>query len=354
MVGNNGTPAATIDTTAPDAVSDVIATPLPSGTQVLLQWTDSISDDVASITISWSSTVDGILEGSTTVEVGAEQSTIGSLVPITPYTFVITVADAAGNSTAATTAPVNTLPNSIDADDNGLIDINSLERLYNMRYNLDVGATGDDGRYKESTQMADGEGILCGADATTPCTGYELTRNLDFATSNSYANGQINTDWRPTGGNPATSTNAGWEPIGSCNADTTDGGTAVCNDNDDTPFAARFEGNSYTISNLYARNTNTSTGTGIGLFGIVNNSATINTVGVVNASVYGSSANVDAVGGLVGLNSGGRITASYAYGSTVDGGMGGDSVGGLVGREQRQHHRQLCLRQHGRWRCGHY
>ena len=143
--GNNGTPAATIDTTAPDAVSDVIATPLPSGTQVLLQWTDSISDDVTTITISWSSTIDGILEGSTTVEVGTEQSTIGSLAFVTPYTFVITVADAAGNSTAATTAPVNTLSDLIDADGNGLVDINSLERLYNMRYNLDVGATGDDG-----------------------------------------------------------------------------------------------------------------------------------------------------------------------------------------------------------------
>ena len=330
--GNNGTPAAIIDTTAPAAVSNVSATPLPSGTEILLQWTDSISDDVTSITISWSSTVDGILEGSTTAEVGTEQNTIGSLVPITPYTFVITVADATGNSTAATTAPVNTLPNSIDADENGLIDINSLERLYNMHYNLDVSATGDDGRYKESTQIGDGEGILCGADAATPCTGYELTRNLDFANSNSYASGEINTAWRPTGGNPATATNAGWQPIGSCNADTTDGGTAVCNDNDDTPFAARFEGNGYTISNLYARNTNDSTAAAIGLFAVIDSAAAIDTVGIVNASVYGSGATIEYIGGLVG-NSEGSISASYAIDSTADGGAGNnDRVGGLVGQ----------------------
>ena len=327
--GNGDAPAAMMDTTAPAAVTNVTATPLPSGTQVLLQWTNSSSDDVATITISWSSTVAGIIGGSTTVEVGTQQSTIGNLAFATPYTFVITVADADGNSAAATTDAVNTLPNPIDADGNGLIDINSLERLYNMRYNLDVGAAGDDGRYKESTQMADGAGILCGTDATTPCTGYELTRNLDFATSGSYVSGQINTDWRPTGGEPATATNAGWPPIGSCNANT-DTAPSVCGDNDDTPFAARFEGNGYTISNLYARNTN-DTAAAIGLFGNINSTAAIDTVGIVAAFVYGSGAGYDYIGALVG-SSGGGITASYAHNSTANGGAGiSDFVGGLVG-----------------------
>ena len=320
-----------MDTTAPAAVTNVTVTPLPSGTEVLLRWTNSSSDDVATITISWSSTVAGIMDGNAIVEVGTQQSTIGSLAFATPYTFTITVADAAENSTATTTDAVNTLSDLIDADGNDLIDINSLERLHNMRYNLDVGAAGDDGRYKESTQMADGAGILCGTDAATPCTGYELTRNLDFATSGSYVSGQINTDWRPTGGEPATATNAGWPPIGNCNADVnTD--TFVCNDGDDTLFAARFMGNGYTISNLYARNTNNSTAATIGLFGIIGGAATIDTVGIVDAFFHGSGAAIDYVGGLVGFNNGGTVTASYASGSTADGGMGdGDRVGGLMG-----------------------
>ena len=317
------------DTTAPAAVSNVTVTPLPSGTGVLLRWTNSDSDDVATITISWSSTVAGIMDGNAIVEVGTQQSTIDSLAFATPYTFTITVTDAAENSAAATTDAVNTLSDLIDVDGNDLIDINSLERLHNMRYNLDVGAAGDDGRYKESTQMADGAGILCGTDAATPCSGYELTRNLDFATSGSYVSGQINTDWRPTGGEPATATNAGWPPIGSCN---TDAAPAVCGDDDDTPFAARFEGNGYTISNLYARNTNDSVAAAIGLFGIIGGAATIDTVGIVDAFFHGSGAAIDYVGGLVGFNNGGTVTASYASGSTADGGMGStDSVGGLVG-----------------------
>ena len=178
------------------------------------------------------------------------------------------------------------------------------------------------GRYKESTQIGDGEGMLCGTDAATPCTGYELTRALDFNDSSSYASGQINTDWGPDNADPATATNAGWPPIGSCNADTTDGGTAVCNDNDDTPFAARFEGNGYTISNLYARNINDTTAAGIGLFAVIDSTAAIDTIGIINASVYGSSADLDFVGGLVG-SSEGNISASYASDNTADGGMGG-------------------------------
>ena len=329
------------DATAPAAVSNVTATPLPSGTGVLLRWIDSIRDDVATITIRWSSTVAGVMDSSIMVEVGTQQSTITNLMPITPYTFVITVIDTAGNSTAtpATPAPVRTL-NPIDTDGDGLIDINSLDRLYNMRYNLDVGAPADatagtladDGRYKESTQSADDQGMLCGNDATTPCSGYELTRDLDFTDSSSYASGEINTAWRPTGGDPDTATNAGWEPIGSCNANT-DTAPAVCGDDDDTPFAASFEGNGYTISNLYARNTNNGTGTAIGLFAAINSAAAINSIGVVNAFVYGGNAVADNVGGLVGFSNGGSITASYASGSTANGMAGNnDHIGGLVGQ----------------------
>ena len=220
--------------------------------------------------------------------------------------------------------------NPIDVDGDTLIDINSLERLYNMRYNLDVGATGDDGRYKESTQTADDQGMLCGADAATPCSGYELTRALDFATSSSYDSDMVNDDWCPDNADPNVATNAGWPPIGSCNDDV-NMDNIVCDDGNDTPFAARFEGNGYTISNLYARNTNNSTAANIGLFNTIAVAGIIRSIGLQNAALYGSNASVESVGGLAGRCNG-IIIASYVQDTTADGGAGIlNYVGGLVG-----------------------
>ena len=108
-------------------------------------------------------------------------------------------------------------------------------------------------------------------------------------------------------------TNAGWEPIGSCNEDTGDAGTDRCGDADDTPFAAMFEGNGYTISNLYTRGAG-----GVGLFGLTGAAAEIRNVGLIDNNSYGGAEN-DIVGGLVGFN-GGEIIASYATGSADGGG----------------------------------
>ena len=144
-------------------------------------------------------------------------------------------------------------------------------------------------------------------------------------TGASYAAGGINSDWRPNNvADPDMATNAGWEPIGSCNEDTDDTDTDRCGDADDTPFAAMFEGNGYTISNLYTRGTGA-----VGLFGSIDADAEIRNVGLINNNSYGGAGN-DIVGGLVGFNSG-EIIASYATGS-ADGGAGNaDNVGGLVG-----------------------
>ena len=103
-----------------------------------------------------------------------------------------------------------------DSDGDGLIDIDTLEELNNIRYNLEGTS------YKVS---ADGSGNSEGCPATG-CFGYELTRNLDFASAASYDADAINSDWRPDNADPDMATNAGWEPIGSCNADTGDAGTA--------------------------------------------------------------------------------------------------------------------------------
>ena len=317
------------DTTAPDSVRRATAIPLGDDTKMLVRWADSISADVSTITISWSSTATGTIDGSTTAEVGAEQIIISNLTAATPYTFVITVADVAGNSTVAPVRMVSSA--AVDADGDGLIDITSIERLYNIRYNR-AGRS-----YKTSTTDS---GIRCGDNATTLCRGYELVRDLDFANSGSYENGEVNPHWRPNTmadssgtmlpqADADTARNIGWEPIGSCDID--DGGCGLFYRIGDAPFATRFEGNGYTISNLYARNTDDNAAAPIALFGMIS-SATIHNIGLVNAAVYGSSAARDYIGGLVGYSRYGHINTSYVRGSTADGGGGNlDSVGGLVG-----------------------
>ena len=68
-----------------------------------------------------------------------------------------------------------------------------------------------------------------------------------------------------------------------------------------------FEGNGYTISNLYTR------GAGeVGLFGLTGAAAEIRNVGLIDNNSYGGGGS-DIVGGLVGFNSG-EIIASYATG----------------------------------------
>ena len=176
----------------------------------------------------------------------------------------------AGEGARSPSVSAERLP--IDSDNDGLIDINTLEELNNIRYNLEGTS------YKVS---ADGSGISEGCPATG-CFGYELMGNLDFASAASYADGVVNNDWLPIGGDPDTATNAGWELIGSCNEDTGDAGTARCGDADDTPFAAMFEGNGYTISNLYTRGAG-----GVGLFGITAESAEIRNVGLIDNNSYG-------------------------------------------------------------------
>ena len=319
MGDDNGTP--TEEATEANKVQSAAIGAITRDT-ITLSWT--LPTDTAGllgVTISEKSK-SGSLSEPVELDNSATEYQVTDLSAGTEYTFTIATRYTASGKNNGTIITATSLP-AIDADGDNLIDIISIERLNNMRYNLDL----MDGRYKTN---ADDVGVQCGTAEDTPCMGYELTRNLDFADAGSYDNGEVNIDWRPNNSDPAMATNAGWEPIGSCNGNT-DFANGDCGDNDDTPFAIRFQGNGYTISNLYARNTNNGTGTGIGLFGIVGGDATIDTVGIVAAFVYGSSALSDRVGSLVGFNSS-TITASYATDSTVNGGAGdGDRVGALVG-----------------------
>ena len=201
----------------------------------------------------------------------------------------------------------------VDTDSDGFIEINDLEGLNAMRYQLD--GTG----YRASS---DADLITTGCP-TDGCFGYELTRSLDFNDDDSYRSPVNRTAW---------TTGAGWQPIG----------------NVYTPFNALLfaSTNNLVIRNLYINRPDEDYA---GLFGVINSTifnihlrdVNINArfvAGGLVASTFGggliagsSSAGTvsgsDAwIGGLVGLHYG-SIIASYAEGEVI----GDTSVGGLAG-----------------------
>ena len=224
-----------------------------------------------------------------------------------------------------------------DADGDGLIEIGTLAELNNVRYSLD--GTG----YKTSTSATP---VTRGCPNGV-CRGYELTADLDFDTDddgtwtrNSDGSYALDTDDDNSAYFDIASdgSSGGWVPIGDCGAD------SLCEDDDETPadetldnapFTAVFDGGGYTISGLAtARDL-----LYIGLFGVIDTGADIRNLGLVgNLAKYtgnpsGRIINFVQIGGLVGVQHGGSITASYATGDANGSSSSGDEVGGLVGRQ---------------------
>ena len=185
----------------------------------------------------------------------------------------------------------------IDKDGDGLIEICDLDGLNEVRYQLEG----------ESYKKDDDADPITDGCPSGRCIGYELVKDLDFNDENNYRSPRSITsnkvDWTST-------TKTGWNPIG--------GG-----------FLGLFDGNDYTISNLYI---NRGRAQGIGLFSQLGKSGplashlveTIKNVGLLNVNIAGDSD----VGGLVGQNSG-SIINNYVMGGTVTG--NDNNVGGLVG-----------------------
>ena len=216
----------------------------------------------------------------------------------------------------------------IDNDNDGLIEIWTLEQLHNMRYDL-AGSS-----YKTSSA---GTGITTGASATEPANcddgnaattvvlcGYELMQDLDFDLDGDGTT--VNPDGTLDDGDNAVPyfvvSDGGWNPIGATDTQATD------------LFSATFNGNGNTISNLAIRRNQIY----IAFFGRTNTGANIHNVGIVNAFVkyIGSSANstsVINVGGLVG-NMRGTIIASYVSGNVEGGDVNSNDIGVLVGNQR--------------------
>jgi hypothetical protein len=235
----------------------------------------------------------------------------------------------------------------VDGDNDGLIEVLSLEQLDWMRHDL----TG--------TSRNDGQGNVSSAGCPAAgCNGYELAANLDFDTN---GDGQMTAadayyDYDNDGANN------GWLPIG----------------NSASAFDANFNGNNRRIANLFidrpAGDAETS-GTEIGLFGQIRNDQNGSTsqpiaiqnirldgplasvtghsfvgalAGVVrasNGSITVSNIDVDAqvtgessiaasnVGGLAGLTWGGNALGLVMSDNSVSGTVtGGGTVGGMIGQ----------------------
>ena len=234
-----------------------------------------------------------------------------------------------------------TVDRDVDIDNDGLIEINNLDMLNNIRNNLagtSLKTSGSDPEYffgAPTAAQAMETGYMCAGRTPPPpnnLCGYELTQDLDFTTPGHYASGEINTAWRPTdsGGAVITDTamintarNAGFPGFG---ADRIVGSGTLTGGG----FGGIFEGNGHTINNLYTRNLLSTGGVRwyVALFRTVHGSAIIRNIGVTNVHVYGANGD-DRAAGLVGGNFGATIIASHASG-TVDGGPGSNRVGGLV------------------------
>ena len=189
-----------------------------------------------------------------------------------------------------------------DVDSDGLIEIANLEQLNAIRWDPDgdgAAGRGSEGKAYAAVFPNPAPGMGC----ASRCSGYELTRNLDFDSDSSYASGAANQDWR---------TGTGWEPIGG--------------EPHHTRFAATFDGNSHTIFNLYIDRSDDRRFPYTGLFGYTNNRSAIRRIRLASVDVSGRFA----VGALVGRNSG-MISASSGTG-IIEGEY--DGAGGLVGHNE--------------------
>ena len=193
------------------------------------------------------------------------------------------VVDVQGTYTARYRLLFNYTPSDIVSDGNGFVQINYLEDLDAMRYQLD-------GR----GYRADPEALLIAGGCDAGCKGYQLQRDLDFKDADSYRSGTVNSQW----------TTDGWLPVGTM----------------DAPFTAEFDGNGYEIANLKV-----SAQANGGLFGVIKGTArrtTVKNLGVVSIDIRGTIA-----AGIVARCNSCEIEHNYIIGTIV----GDHTAGGVVG-----------------------
>ena len=202
-----------------------------------------------------------------------------------------------------------------DVDNDGLIEISTLAQLNAIRWDLDGDGSvsaGNTANYSGASGAfaSASTGMGCPAVSNTAtCTGYELTRDLDFDTD---GDGSTHTAGTSDSGDTYHNGGSGWDPLGPSSAPS-----------DSTHFNATFDGNGHSIHNLFvSRNRNYG-----GLFAALRGSAVVRSLGLPNAHVDISQQGSAAP--LAGESSG-RVEAAWASGSAA----GNTNVGGLLGQNQ--------------------
>ena len=241
----------------------------------------------------------GVSSSDTTVARVTLSGTRVTIIPVAEGRAIITVTatDDGSNQSRTQQFRVTVLPTTTvdyDTDDDGLIEISNLAQLDAVRH--DLSGIGWNYNAAHTQAFADGGGSVLACGGLVGCVGYELNADLDFDTDSSGEADAGDTYWN---------NGAGWVPIGDSSSSF-------------SSFAAIFEGNGRTITNLFID----SSGNDIGLFGETRSSAVIRNLEMVSVQVTGT----DNVGGLVGSNGGG-VSGCFATGKV----SGDDDVGGLVG-----------------------
>ena len=225
------------------------------------------------------------------------------------------------------------------AQDDSLIDVDSLEKLNAIRYDLD-GNGEPDAKTTAAEKVAYRTTFVLTNIAD--CAGYELMNDLDFNDTDPLTAGNQPSKWAKGCSGPdcvtgtqadGTTGNTGWEPICYFN----NKGTLDKSDDVSVNFSSTFQGNGNTISGLYINinrhNDINRRDHGVsyaGLFGKITSGATLDNLALVDVNVVSASGE-PYVGGLVGVMNGGSITASCTTGYVTS--IGTYSyAGGLVGR----------------------
>ena len=252
------------------------------------------------------------------MQTGASLSDTG--LPAGTHHYWVEACDAA--RCTARGLPATATAGPADADGDGLIDIASLHQLHSVRH--DLGGTS-----LRASALLPGNSDGCPEEGG--CAGYELLGPVSFdadgdgATWSRGGGGALALDFGDHHHRHFNALEGGWEPVGDCGADGSCTATA-----DNAPFAAAFDGGGHAVTGLATMRL----GAAIGMFGLMGAGADISGLGLVgNLAASTSAQGGVSVGGLVGRQSAGSITASYATGDAAGGSGNSDRVGGLVGRQ---------------------
>jgi filamentous hemagglutinin family protein len=249
------------------------------------------------------------LGGNSTINAGAGAITFGGSIVNSGYSLSATGTEIEINGTASWSA--NTLSFAATTGD---LDINAVMNATGTA-GLVMAAAGDVNVALSGNGFTGRVDMASGTSLTIDGYAYTIINSLGTASSST------GTDLQGMRGNRAGYYALGSNIDASATAEWNSGaGFTLISNSSGSPFTGAFTGLGHTITGLVVYRPSTSAQS---MFGYVGSTASIRSVGLVNASVTGSYY----AAGIAGLNTGGAIGNSYVTGSVT----GSSSVGGLAG-----------------------